>query len=454
MYSLDYVNKGCKNSVFETLTLPFFISYFCYVRNMTTNSKNNTLLCNISKLYGIIEHPHTTIKKGNEMNTFKHIENAWLHMQNGKIAAYGTMDMLPQELLTSCTVTDAEQGMVLPSFVDAHTHLVFATSREEEFVMRIKGKTYEEIAAAGGGILNSATRLQQMSEDDLFEAAKKRLHEIISYGTGAVEIKSGYGLTVADELKMLRVIKRLKAISPIVIKATFLGAHAIPSNYKNDREAYIKLVIEEMLPKIVQEQLADYCDVFCDQGFFTVSETDRILKAAAQYGLKAKIHGNELGYTGGVQVAVANNAISVDHLEYTGDEEINALLNSNTIPTALPNCSFFLGIPYAPLRKMIDAGLPVCLASDYNPGSSPSGRMGFVVSLACIKMKLTPEEAFNAATINGAAALEVSNTHGSISVGKTANVILTKTTNSLAYLPYAFGENWIKSVFINGNIIT
>lgn len=430
------------------------MSYFCYVRNMTPNHINNTLICNISKLYGIIEDPRTTLKKGNEMATFKHIENAWLHVQNGKIAAYGTMDMLPQELLTSCAVTDAEQGMVLPSFVDAHTHLVFANSREEEFVMRIKGKSYEEIAAAGGGILNSATRLQQMSEDDLFEAAKKRLHEVISYGTGAVEIKSGYGLTVEDELKMLRVIKRLKSVSPIPIKSTFLGAHAIPTIYKHNREEYVRLVIEEMLPKIIQEQLADYCDVFCDQGFFSVSETDRILKAAAQYGLKAKIHGNELGFTGGVQVAVANNAISVDHLEYTGDEEINALLNSNTIPTALPNCSFFLGIPYAPLRKMIDAGLPVCLASDYNPGSSPSGRMGFVVSLACIQMKLTPEEAFNAATINGAAALEISASLGSITKGKAANLILTKKLDSLAYLPYAFGENWIRSVFINGNIMT
>ncbi len=385
------------------------------------------------------------------MSDLNPIENAFVKMENGKIAAYGKQ----QELGTvpsSAEVIDAKGGLVLPSFVDSHTHIVFAKSREEEFVMRIKGKSYEEIAEAGGGILNSARKLQAMSENELFEAAHQRLREVISFGTGAIEIKSGYGLTVADELKMLRVIKRLKALSPIDIKATFLGAHAIPAEYKSNREGYIRLIIDEMLPQVASEQLADYCDVFCDQGFFTVDETDLILKAAAQYGLKAKIHGNELGYTGGVQVAVANNAISVDHLEYTGDAEIEVLKKSSTIPVGLPNCSFFLGIPYAPGRKLIDAGLPFCLASDYNPGSSPNGRMSFVVALACINMKLTPEEAINACTINGAAALELSDTLGSVTIGKQANLIITKPIPSLAYIPYSFGVDWVDRVLVNGNL--
>jgi imidazolonepropionase len=339
---------------------------------------------------------------------------------------------------------------VLPAFVDSHTHMVFARSREEEFEMRIKGKSYEEIAAAGGGILNSANRLRAMSEDELYAGALKRLNEVIQYGTGAVEIKSGYGLTVEDELKMLRVIHRLKAVSPIPIRSTFLGAHAVPSEFKNDREGYIQLVIDKMLPAVSREQLADYCDVFCDQGFFTVEETDRILSAAMQYGLRAKIHANELGFTGGVQVAVENMALSVDHLEYTGDEEIKVLKDSRTMPVGLPNCSFFLGIPYAPGRKMIDSGLPFCIASDYNPGSSPNGRMSFVVALACTQMKLTPEEAFNAATINGAYALELSMSIGSITKGKLANLIVTKPIPSLAYIPYAFGNDPVEQVIING----
>jgi imidazolonepropionase len=319
--------------------------------------------------------------------------------------------------------------------------------------MRIKGRSYEEISEAGGGILNSARKLQAMSEDELFESAKARLFEVISYGTGAIEIKSGYGLTVEDELKMLRVIKRLKAISPITIKATFLGAHAIPTEYKQNREAYINLVLNDMLPKVAAENLAEYCDVFCDQGFFTVDETERILIAAKQYGLKAKIHGNELGYTGGVQIAVKHQALSVDHLEYTGEAEITSLKNGNTMPVGLPNCSFFLGIPYAPGRQIIDAGLPFCLASDYNPGSSPNGRMSFVVSLACTQMKLTPEEAINATTINGANALELSHTHGSITKGKLGNVIITKPIPSLAFIPYSFGVDLIETVIINGGKI-
>jgi imidazolonepropionase len=353
------------------------------------------------------------------------------------------MDALPGAYVQTSRVMDVNQKMILPAFVDSHTHIVFAHSREHEFVMRIQGKSYEEIAAAGGGILHSATKLQQTSEDDLYKSALQRLYEVIGHGTGGIEIKSGYGLTVADELK---------AVSPIPIKATFLGAHAIPLSYRNQRDAYVDLVINEMLPQVAEQALADYCDVFCDKGFFTVEETDRILKAAYAFGLKAKIHGNELGHTGGVEVAVANHAISVDHLEYTGESEIHALLASSTIPTALPNCSFFLGIPYAPLRKMIDVGLPVCLASDYNPGSSPSGNMPFVITLACTQMKLTPEEAFNAATINGAAALEMQATLGSITRGKRANLIVTKRVPSLAYLPYAFGENWIDQVYINGKL--
>jgi imidazolonepropionase len=408
-----------------------------------------TLIQNIQSLYGIIEDKSIQKKSGAQMAELGVIHQAYLTFKNGKIESYGEMKNLPNNTLFD-EVVDATGQIVLPTFVDSHTHLVFAKSREEEFEMRIKGKSYEEIAAAGGGILNSAKKLQMMSEDELYDAALERLTEVIGFGTGAIEIKSGYGLTVADELKMLRVVQRLKQVSPILIKATFLGAHAIPTEYKQNREAYIDLVINEMLPQVTKENLADYCDVFCDQGFFTVEETDRILTAAAQYGLKAKIHGNELGYTGGVQVAVKHQALSVDHLEYTGDDEIACLKTGTTMPVGLPNCSFFLGIPYAPARKMIDAGLPVCLASDYNPGSSPNGRMSFVVALGCIQMKLTPEEAINATTINGAYALELSDEVGSITVGKSANVILTKPIPSLAYIPYRFGVDLVDKVFING----
>lgn len=411
-----------------------------------------TLIKNIKSLHGIIDDSATLLKAGASMSQLDTINDAFVWIEDGLITQYGPIAEAPtpQE---NTLVVDANGGMVLPAFVDSHTHIVFAKSREEEFEMRIKGKSYEEIAAAGGGILNSANKLQAMSEDELFEAAKTRLFEVINYGTGAIEIKSGYGLTVEDELKMLRVVKRLKAISPITIKATFLGAHAIPAQYKQNRKGYIDLVINEMLPKVAAENLADYCDVFCDQGFFTVEETEQILIAAKQYGLKAKIHGNELGYTGGVQVAVKHQALSVDHLEYTGDEEIICLKNSGTMPVGLPNCSFFLGIPYAPGRKMIDAGLPFCLASDYNPGSSPNGRMSFVVALACIQMKLTPAEAINATTINGAYALELSSTHGSISKGKVGNLIITKPIPSLAYIPYSFGVDLVDKVLINGQYV-
>lgn len=414
---------------------------------------SNLLLINIKSLTGILEGGQLRLA-GQSMGYLHQIENAFLVIENGRIKDFGSMQELddskfPIELYPQM---DVSGKFVLPCFVDSHTHIVFAKTREDEFVMRIKGKTYEEIAEAGGGILNSAKRLQAMNEDDLFKEACSRLKEIILYGTGAVEIKSGYGLTVADELKILRVIKRLKAISPIPIKATFLGAHAFPLAYKNNHQGYIQLILEEMLPAILSENLADYIDVFCDQGFFSVDETNQILSHAAKFGLKAKIHGNELGYTGGVQVAVKNNAISVDHLEFTGQEEIDCLLNSQTMPVALPGCSFFLGIPYAPIRKMIDAGLPVCLASDYNPGSTPNGRMSFVISLACTQMKLTPEEAINAATINGAAAIEMSHEIGSITKGKIANVIVTKPINSLAIIPYHFGVDQIESCIIRGQI--
>ena len=413
----------------------------------------NLLITEISSLAGIIENGALKLK-GAEMAQFHVIADAWLWIENGKISDYGEMRNLDSSRFESIAHNriSAKDRFVLPCFVDSHTHIVFAKTREEEFVMRIKGKTYEEIAESGGGILNSAKRLQEMSEDELFVQAKQRLWDLIAFGTGAIEIKSGYGLTVVDELKMLRVIKRLKAISPIPIKATFLGAHAIPSAYKANRADYIRLIIEEMLPAVHAENLADYMDVFCDQGFFTPTETDALLEAAKSYGLKAKIHGNELGYTGGVQAAVRNHALSVDHLEYTGDDEIKCLLQSDTMPVALPGCSFFLGIPYAPLRKMIDAGLPVCLASDFNPGSTPNGRMGFVVALACTQMKLSPEEALNATTINGAYALELSHEIGSITRGKRANVFITKPMSSLAIMPYYFGVDQVSKVIINGEV--
>ncbi|MCU0441073.1 MAG: imidazolonepropionase [Bacteroidia bacterium] len=409
---------------------------------------NDLLITDIKSLIGILP-PEVQLLKGKEMQHTETLENAWLYAQDELIVDFGLGDA-PSAYLSATTCINAKGKLVLPSYIDSHSHIVFAATREEEFVMRIKGKTYEEIAAAGGGILNSAAKLQKLSEDELFASAYERLFEVIFQGTGALEIKSGYGLTVADELKMLRVIKRLQEVSPIPIKATFLGAHAIPTAYKNNREGYIELIINEMLPAVAMHELANYCDVFCDQGFFTPNETLRILKAAAAHGLRAKIHGNELGYTGGVQAAVEAGALSVDHLEYTSDAEIACLLQSTTMPVALPGCSFFLGIPYAPVRKMIDAGLPVCLASDYNPGSTPNGRMGFVFSLACTQMKLTPEEAFNAITINGAHALELSNELGSITKGKKANLIITKEVPSLAYLPYHFGSDAIDQIILNG----
>jgi imidazolonepropionase len=407
------------------------------------------LIKNIKTLVQIEFKKRKKIVKGTAMSELPSLDNAWLLLKDDRIHSFGKMEKCPKR---ATKTINAEGKMVFPSWCDSHSHIVFAATREEEFVMRIKGKTYEEIAEAGGGILNSARKLQNMSEDDLYISALRRLNEVIGYGTGAIEIKSGYGLTVESELKMLRVIQRLKLVSPIPIKATFLGAHAIPTEYKQNRAGYIKLIIEEMLPIVAKEKLADYCDVFCDQGFYTIEETDLILKAAAKLGLKAKIHANELGYTGGIQVGIANNAISVDHLEYTGDEEIAALKNSETLPTLLPSCAFFLGIPYPPARKMIDAGLPIVLASDYNPGSTPSGNMPFVVALACIKLKMLPEEAINAATLNGASAMELAEDYGSIAVGKKANVFITHPISSLARVGYSFGSELVDTVILNGHI--
>lgn len=409
---------------------------------------SSLLIRNIKTLVQAETNPRPLVK-GADMAVLPEISNAFLLIENDRIASFGAMERCPDR---ADQIVDAAGRMVFPSWCDSHTHLVFAASREEEFVDRIRGLTYEEIAQRGGGILNSARRLQQTSEDDLFESALLRLHEVIGYGTGAIEIKSGYGLTLESELKMLRVVKRLKAVSPIPIKATFLGAHAVPAEYKERRNDYIDLIINDMMPKVVEENLAEYCDVFCDRGFYTVAETDRILKAAARFGLKAKIHANELDYSGGVQVGVANGAISVDHLEYTGDAEIAALLEGGTLPTLLPSCAFFLGIPFAPARKMIDAGLPVVLATDFNPGSSPSGRMSLVVSLACLKMNMLPEEAINAATINGARAMELEARFGSIAVGKVANVFISTPIPSLAYLPYAFGSNLVDAVILQGKM--
>lgn len=409
---------------------------------------SSLLIRNIRTLVSAENTPRRVVR-GAEMASLPVINDAWLLAENGRIAAFGTMADCPDR---ADTVLDAADRFVFPAWCDSHTHIVFAATREEEFVDRIRGLSYEEIARRGGGILNSARKMQMATEEELLAGARERLYEVISTGTGAIEIKSGYGLTLGSEMKMLRVIRKLKEESPIPVKATFLGAHAVPLEYRERRNDYISLIINEMLPAVAGEGLADYCDVFCDKGFFTPDETDKILKAASVYGLKAKIHANELGITGGVQVGIANNALSVDHLEYTGNEEIEALLNSSTIPALLPNCAFFLGIPYPDARGMIDAGLPVALASDFNPGSAPSGNMQFVISLACIRMKMLPEEAVNAATINGAVAMELETEVGSVAVGKRANLMISRPMNSLAVLPYHFGSQLAEKVIVNGKV--
>ncbi|MBQ9436500.1 MAG: imidazolonepropionase [Bacteroidales bacterium] len=412
-----------------------------------------TLLKNI-KLLGQTEIEPVAFRAGKEMQTMHNIENAYLLIKDDKFYAFGPMSKWNPSLLEGldgpCTEIDATGRMVFPSFCDSHTHLVYAGSREIEYIDKIRGLSYEEIAKRGGGILNSSARLHAASEEELFDSAWQRLEEITATGTGAVEIKSGYGLNTEDELKMLRVIRKLKEKSPLTIKANFLGAHAVPLEYKGKQSEYVDLIINEMIPLVAAEELADYIDVFCDKGFFTPEETERMLMQGIKYGLRPKIHANELDYSGGIQVGVKYNALSVDHLEYTGDEEIAALLGSETMPTLLPGAAFFLGMVWAPVRKMIDAGLPVAMASDYNPGSCPSGNMQLVLSMGCIKYKMLPEEAFNAVTLNSAYALGVSDTHGTIAKGKVANFYITKPISTLEFMPYAFGNNKIERVFLNG----
>jgi imidazolonepropionase len=403
------------------------------------------LITNIRQL-SQVEHTHLThqpptktVVAGKDMASVPSLSEAWLLIEDKHIHSFGMMAEMPE--MHADEIIDATDRLVLPAWCDSHTHLVFAAHRNNEFVDRIKGLTYEEIAARGGGILNSAKALQAIGESELLEQSLQRLEQVMQQGTGAIEIKSGYGLTLEGELKMLRVIRKLKERSPVTIKASFLAAHAYPLEYKESKQAYIDLIIDEMLPKVVEDGLADYIDVFCEKGFFGLPETERLLEAGWKHGLKPKIHANQLHNSGGVQVGVKHNAVSVDHLECVGDEEITVLLNSGTIPTLLPGAAFFLGMHYQPARKMIDAGLPVCLATDYNPGSCPSGNVPLLLTIACTQLKMTPEEAIHAVTVNGAAALELSSELGTIKIGKKANLIITKKMPALSYIPYDFGNN-------------
>jgi imidazolonepropionase len=413
------------------------------------------LIKNIKEIVQVEDKPQRMVA-GKAMSKLKTIQNGWLLIEGERIKDFGTMP--PREAGTglqdpaSMTI-DAGGRMVFPSFCDSHTHLVYAGSREIEYIDKIKGLSYEEIARRGGGILNSAKRLHESTEEELVEQALLRLNEIMMLGTGAVEIKSGYGLSVADELKMLRVIRTLKSFSPVAIVPTFLGAHAVPAEYKGRQSEFVDMVISEMIPQVASENLADYIDVFCDRGFFTVEETDRILNAGMKYGMRAKIHANELDCSGGIQVGVKYNALSVDHLEFTGDEEIECLLGSDTMPTILPGAAFFLEMTYAPVRKMINAGLPVAMASDFNPGSSPSGNMQFIWSMACIKYRMLPEEAINAMTINSAYAMGLSDDYGSIARGKIANIYITRPIPSYSFMPYAYGSNKVETVILAGKVI-
>jgi len=411
------------------------------------------LIKNIKKLVQVEEHPQLKIC-GTAMKKLDCMDDAWLAIEDDKIVGFGKMDDWEGiSDWTNLTIIDASDKMVLPCYCDSHTHIVYAGSREGEFVDRINGLTYEQIFERGGGILNSAKKLAAATEDELIESALKRLNEIMLQGTGAVEIKSGYGLSVEAELKMLRVIKKLKQLSPLTIKATFLGAHAVPAEMKGDKRKYIDLLIHEMMPQIEEEKLADYCDVFCEQNYFTKEETVEILTAGKKYGMVPKVHAEQLSNYGGVLAGVEVGAISVDHLEYVGEKEILALKNMDTMPTILPGAAFFLGLPLPPARKMMDAGLPLAVATDYNPGSSPSGNMNFMLSLCCVQYKMTPEEAINAATINSAYAMGLSKTHGSIAIGKQANVFITKEIPSYAFIPYSFANNLIDKIIINGKII-
>ncbi|MCX6305699.1 MAG: imidazolonepropionase [Bacteroidetes bacterium] len=413
------------------------------------------LIINIKELIQVEDKPQRMVA-GSAMSKLNTIKNAWLLTDGCRIRDFGKMPV-PEAVSVmpdnERVVIDATDKMVFPSFCDSHTHLVYAGSREIEYIDKIKGLSYEEIAKRGGGILNSAKRLHVATEEELIGQAMVRLNEISMLGTGAVEIKSGYGLNTADELKMLRVIQALKTMSPVKIVPTFLGAHAVPEAYKGRQGEFVDMVISEMIPQVSSEDLADYIDVFCDRGFFTVEETDRILNAGMKYGMRAKIHANELDYSGGIQVGVKYNALSVDHLEFTGDEEIECLLGTETMPTILPGAAFFLEMAFAPVRKMISNGLPVAMASDFNPGSSPSGNMQFVLSMACIKYRMLPEEAINAVTINGAYAMGLSEDYGSIARGKIANFFITKPIPTFSFMPYAYGSNKVEQVILNGKMI-
>ena len=412
-----------------------------------------TLILNIKQLVQTELSPRKWVA-GKDMARLGILENAYLLVEEDKIAGFGKMEDLNREAVYAggdiVKEIDATGRLVMPSYCDSHTHLVYAGSREIEYIDKIRGLSYEEIAKRGGGILNSCERIRKASEEELFDAAYDRIQEIAGFGTGAVEIKSGYGLDTESELKMLRVIRRLKAETPLLIKSTFLGAHAVPLEYKGRQTEYVDLIINEMIPMGAAEELADYIDVFCDKGFFTVEDTDRMLNAGMKYGLRAKIHANELDYSGGVQVGVKYNAISVDHLECMGEEEIACLLESETMPTVLPGAAFFLNMPYSPVRKMIQAGLPVALASDYNPGSSPSGNMKFIMSLGCINYKMLPEEVINATTLNSAYAMGVEEEAGSIAVGKLANFYITTPISGIEYLPYAYTADLIEAIFLKG----
>ena len=412
-----------------------------------------TLILNIKQLVQTELSPRKWVA-GKDMARLGILENAYLLVEEDKIAGFGKMEDLDREAVYAggdiVKEIDATGRLVMPSYCDSHTHLVYAGSREIEYIDKIRGLSYEEIAKRGGGILNSCERIRKASEEELFDAAYDRIQEIAGFGTGAVEIKSGYGLDTESELKMLRVLRRLKAETPLLIKSTFLGAHAVPLEYKGRQTEYVDLIINEMIPMVAAEELADYIDVFCDKGFFTVEDTDRMLNAGMKYGLRAKIHANELDYSGGVQVGVKYNAISVDHLECMGEEEIACLLESETMPTVLPGAAFFLNMPYSPVRKMIQAGLPVALASDYNPGSSPSGNMKFIMSLGCINYKMLPEEVINATTLNSAYAMGVEEEAGSIAVGKLANFYITTPISGIEYLPYAYTADLIEAIFLKG----
>ncbi|MEA3495153.1 MAG: imidazolonepropionase [Bacteroidota bacterium] len=404
----------------------------------------------IKNIKSLIQITGSAKKCGKEMKKLDVLENAFLFLKDEKIEAFGKMENIPH--FKADNEIDAIGRFVFPSYIDTHTHIVFPQSREKEFELKIKGATYEEIAAAGGGILNSAKMLKQATEEELVASAMKRINEVVKLGTGAIEIKSGYGLSMEGELKMLRVIKKIKKISPIPVKATFLGAHAVPPEYKNDRSKYIDIIVNEMLTVIEKEKLAEYIDIFIEKGFYSLEDGKRVIEAGKKHGLKPKIHVDQMNELGGVQLGVKNNAVSVDHLENIGEEGITALKNSKTIATLLPSCSFYLNMKFPPARKLIDEGLAVSIASDYNPGSSPSGNLNFSMSLACIKMKMMPEEVINAVTINAAHALELENEMGSIAKGKLANLFITKPISSIACIPYSFGNNFVDTVILKGKV--